>query len=251
MPAVISPVGGTRIEPTDGYTFVKGTTAIFKAVFMNEGRATKVDTGTDPSARILQPKFLNGGQPSPIVIATLIGSLVSGQEYEYQFSWDIPSDTVPLDEYVIAYDGTLGSIDLNFGDEFFTVLGSPGQISLDLPSYATVNDVRMKKFNIDDYLPPSTRDDVTGRDRIIRYHLRDATIKLREELNLFKARGNSENFRLFCSYYAIWSILLAARGEDGSGVSDQNLIFWRKEWSRILAQEKRESVFQSIPCGRG
>jgi hypothetical protein len=56
---------------------------------------------------------------------------------------------------------------------------------------------------------------------------------------------------LFCVYYTVWTILLASRGEDGSSVSSENINFWRSEWERILAQEKREGVFQGIPVGRG
>lgn len=100
-------------------------------------------------------------------------------------------------------------------------------------------------------MPPSTRADVNARNNIIEDHLKDASNRLREELNMSKARGNSENYRLFCIYYAIYTILLAARGEDGSSVSDQNILFWRGEADRILAQEKRKSVMQGVPLGRG
>lgn len=252
MARVISSVAGTRTEPTDGYAFVRGTTATFKIIFTNEGRPTKVDTGTDPTAKILSPKFLQGsGSPVPEIIATLIGSLVPGQEFEYEFTWDIPAGQVPNDEYVITYQGELGSQEFNFGDEFFTVTAAAGMLGTKIPAYATVDDVRKKKFNIDTYLPEMFRKDLDTRNQLIEDHLQDATIRLREELNLSKARGMSENYRLFCVYYTVWSILLAARGEDGSSVSDANINFWRAEWERILAQEKREGVMQGIPFGRG
>ena len=57
MPAVISPIAGTRIEPTDGYKFIKGTTAVFKVTYQNNGNPTKLDTGTDPIAKIFKRKF--------------------------------------------------------------------------------------------------------------------------------------------------------------------------------------------------
>lgn len=250
MAAVVSPVAGTRIEPVDSYTFVRGTTATFKATFMNEGVPTTVDVATTPEALIMAPKFLSNGNPLPVIIATLPGSLVPGQTFEYEFIWSIPASTVPLDEYIISYQGIIGGLLRTFGDEYFTVSASGGTVGLRTPLYATVDDVRAKKFNIDSYLPESAKT-LVDRNLIIEKHLRDATTKLREELSLFKARSNSENYRLFSVYYTVWSILLASRGEDGSSVSSQNLAEWKGEWMRILSQEKREAVFQGLNLGRG
>lgn len=252
MPAVVSPTAGTRVEPIDGYVFVRGTTVKFKTILLSDGRPTTVDVGESPTAQILQPQHLDkSGSPVPVSVANLVGSLVSGQDFEYEFEWDMPSNMVPGDQWVISYSGKLGGSTLNFGDEFFTIIGTAGQVGIRSPSYATVDDVRMSKFNIDDYMPQAVRDDLTERNNIIEFHLRKGTTKLREELNLFKARGNSENYKLFTANYAIWSILLAARGEDGSSVSEQNINHWRREWEDILAQEKRESSMQSVGLGRG
>ena len=253
MAAVLSPVAGTRVEPIDSYQFIRGTTATFKITFMNGDVPTKVDTSTIPKAYILEPMFLNkSGSPVPIILATLDGSLVPGQEFEYQFTWDIPANMTPLDEYVVMYDATIGSTFQNYGDEYFTITSGPAQVKIKTPAYATVSDVRMMKFNIDDYLPPSTRQSVTARDNIIEYHLRVATTKLREELALFQQRINSENYKLFCVYHAIYTILLSSRGEDGSSVSDQNLQFWKSEWGKVLDQEKRQGAnLQGVPLGRG
>lgn len=251
MAAVISPTAGTRVEPMDGYKFVRGTKAVFKTVFLSDNLPTKVDNGTFPRASILEPMFLNKGTPVPNTIAIIEGSLVPGQEFEYKFEWDIPESFQPLDEYIISYSAYLGGVLYNFGDEYFTILGHAGQIGMKISSYATVADVRMMKFNIDAFLPESVSKDLTARNNIIEFHLRNASVKLREELGLFRQKGNTDNFRLFCIYHTIYSILLAARGEDGSSVSDQNLSFWKNEWQAILAQEKRQSVFQGIPLGRG
>lgn len=252
MSSVISPTAGTRVDPIDSLTFVRGTTATFKATFISNGKPTKVDTGTKPIARILQPRFLDGGlTPSPTVLAEIEGDLVSGQEFEYKFDWDIPATITPLDNYVVTYSGQVASISYAFGDEYFAIEAGVGQVGLKEVGYATVSDIREKKFNIDQYLPRAIRDDLQKRDDLIQKHINDATIKLREELNLFKSRGNTVNNRLFVIYYSIWSILLASRGEDGSSVSESNLNFWREEWEDILAQEKRESSMQSIPIGRG
>lgn len=252
MAAVISPIAGTRIEPIDTYQFIRGTSVSFKATFLNNGAPTKVDVATVPVASVLEPMFLNkSGSPTPQVLATLNGALVPGQEFEYEFIWSVPANLVPLDEYVISYSGIVGGSTYYFGDEFFTIVSGVGSIGMKTASYATVSDIRMQKFNIDDYMPEVTRKDVTARNNIIEFHLRNATTKLREELNLHRSRSNTENYKLFCIYYTIWSILLASRGEDGSSVSDQNLSFWRTEWTKILDQEKRRSVAQGIPLGRG
>lgn len=252
MASVISPISGTRTEPIDAYVFTRGTTATFKMIFNSDDAPVTADTGTDPIGRILVPTYLNDtNQSTPQIIATLTGTLVAGQQYEYEFTWDIPVSSTPLDEYVISYDMFLGGMLLNFGDEFFTITASPNQIGLRARFYATVDDVRKTKFNIDDYLPKVFAKDVQKRNDLIEYHLKNGTQKLREELNLHKSRSMSENYRLFTVYYTVYMILLSSRGEDGSSVSDQNLIFWRNEYEKILAQEKRESVIQSLPLGRG
>lgn len=252
MSRVISSVAGTRTEPKDSYVFVRGTTVRFKTIFTSDGRPTQVDTLTIPEAKILQPAFLNtGNTPVPTVMATIQGSLTPGQDFEYEFIWDLPLGTVPLDNYIVSYQGILGAQSFNFGDEFFTVVPAAGMIGTLTSTYATVDDVRKKKFNIDTYLPEAYRKDIDTRNALIEDHIRDASHRLREELNLNQARGNTANNRLFCVYYTVWSLLLASRGEDGSSVSDQNLLFWRNEWERILAVEKRRGIFQGLPIGRG
>lgn len=252
MSRVISSVAGTRTEPKDSYVFVKGTTATFKIIFTNDGRPTQVDTLTIPEMKVLQPAFLNSGNtPVPEVYATIQGTLVPGQDFEYQFVWNIPDTMVPLDNYIASYQGILGGQSFNFGDEFFTIVPSVGMVGTVSPMYATVDDVRKKKFNIDTYLPEAFRKDLDSRNMLIEDHLRDAADRLREELNLHQIRGNTTNYRLFCVYYSVWTIMLAARGEDGSAVSDQNLLFWRNEWERILQVEKRRGQMQGIPFGRG
>lgn len=251
MAKVISSTDGTRTEPLDSYKFLRGTTATFKATFYNDGVPTKVNTSTVPVARILRPAFLNNSGAGPEIIATINGTLVSGQEFEYMFEWDIPATIEPINNYIIRYDAQIGAFNNTFGDEFFEIVPELGQVSIKNAGYCTVSDVRKKKFNIDDYLPKIYAKDLNARNDLIQSFIDDATVKLREELALFKQRGHSENYRLFCIYYTVWSILLASRGEDGSAVSDRNLNFWQREWQRILAQEKRESSMQGIPLGRG
>lgn len=252
MARVISSVAGTRSEPKDGYSFIRGSTNFFKIIFTNEGRPTQVDTATVPVARIYRPPFLSASSsPVPELVASIDGVLTPGQEFEYRFEWAIPANLAPSDEYIVSYIGQVAGQTVNVGDEYFSVSSTTGMVGTKTPSYATVDDVRKKKFNIDDYLPEVFKKDLDSRSKLIEDHLNDAAVRLREELALHKQRGFSENYRLFCIYYTVWSILLASRGEDGSSVSDQNINFWRSEWERILSQEKRQSVFQGIPVGRG
>lgn len=253
MASVVSSVAGTRSEPTDSYKFVRGTAATFKTTFTSNGTPITVDIATSPTALILEPLFLNKtGSATPVILTTITGTLVPGQEFEYQFVWNIPANLTPTDEYVISYNGMLGGSSFNFGDEFFAVIPSAGLIGMKQMAYATVSDVRMTKFNIDEFLPEVTRKDLIARNNLIEFHLHNATTKLREEMALHRARGNSENYRLFCVYYTIWSILLAARGEDGSSVSDSNLQTWKAEAMKILELEKRKGAnSQGIALGRG
>jgi hypothetical protein len=252
MSAVVSPVTGTRIEPVDSYVFIRGTTATFKCTFLSDGLPSTVDVGSIPSAYIMYPRFLStADSPIPQIVATLQGTLVAGQQFEYQFQWDIPVSQDPLDEYIISYSFQIGGIIQNVGDEYFTITATGGMLNIAFPTYATVDDVRQKKFNIDDYLPKIYAQNLAARNQLIQQHLRDATNRLREELTLNQQRGMTENYRLFCIYYTVWSLLLAARGEDGSSVSDSNLMYWRHEWERILSESKRKGGFQGIPVGRG
>lgn len=253
MSGVVSPTAGTRTEPRDGYQFVRGTTATFKIIFTNNGRPSTVDTGTYPQIKILKPVFLTPNTSGiPVVVDTINGTLVPNQDFEYQFSWDIPLNTTPSDEYIVSYYGTLGNIYRNYGDEFFTISDSAGSLDIQTPYYATTDDIRMMKFNIDSYLPEVYKQSLTDRNKLITFHISNASNKLREELALFGQKMNTPNFKLYTTYQAIYTILLASRGEDGSSVSDQNLIFWRTEAERVLAQCKRKlALGQGLPLGRG
>jgi hypothetical protein len=258
MPVFVSPTSGTRTEPTDSLIFTRGTIATFKTTFTNNGIPTVVDTGTEPLMRIRQPRFIqNIGTPFTAsngdnnVIFQTTGALVANQQFEYEFQWNIPSNIVPSDEYAAVYVARIGGILLEYGSELFTIASGPGVVNTKPHFYATVDDIRAHKFNIDDYLPKAIAKDLNARNQLIQTHIRFATEKLQEELNLTQSRSNSYAYRIFTVMYSIYSILLASRGEDGSSVSDQNLNFYRSEWKAILEQEKREGVLQGLPLGRG
>ena len=253
MAIFVSPTAGTRIEPTDSYIFQRGTTVTLKVTFASNGSPSVVDNTTVPKVTIFQPAFIENTSTSTItnVVETVNGSLVVGQLFEYEFIWDIPGNLVPSDQYAAAYSATIGGMFLEYGSELFTVSAGPGQVNVMNRYYATVDDVRAKKFNIDDYLPKVLAKDITARNNLIQSHLRDGTEKLQEELNLHQSRGFSVNYRLFVVYYTIWSVLLASRGDDGSSVSDSNLAYWKSEWAHLLAHMKRQGSAQAIPLGRG
>lgn len=248
--ASISPVTGTRTTPIDNYTFIRGGTATFHIIMTSNGNPTTVDTLTTPTLQILQPVFMQGGN-NPQIIATISGALTSGQNFEYEFNWNVPVDIQPLDEYIAVYSGIIGGIGYTFADEFFRITAGSGQVGVNIPSYATLNDLRMMKWGIDDYSPDALKNDLNARNQLFEYHLKNATTKLKEELSLHRSRLNTENYKLFTVYYAIYTILLASRGENGSSVSDQNLQFYKGEANKILEQEKRRSLFQGISLGRG
>ena len=251
MASVVSSVAGLRTAPLDSYIFLSGTDVTFQCTFTQDGKPTTVDTLTQPVATILEPMFLNkSGSANPVVLATILGTLTPGQQFEYSFTWSIPADIFPNNEYIVSYSAVIGGFNVFCGDEFFSITSALGQVGLKTVSYATVTDVRMQKMNIDSYLPDTIAKDVDARNAVIDYHLKNASNRLREELNLHRARGNTENYRLFCVFYSIYTILLGARGEDGSSISDQNILYWRTEADRILAQEKRRSIWQGIPAAR-
>lgn len=256
MALFVSPTAGTRNTPKDSYIFTRGTTASIKATFTSDGSPTKVDNATSPVLRIRQPGFIDNvvaGVPVGIdnVITTIQGTLTAGQEYEYEFIWNIPAGLIPSSEYVLTYEAQIGGSYYEYGSELLTIRSTAGLVNMQFSGFCTVDDVRNHKFNIDDYLPKLLAKDLISRNRLIESHIRIGSEKLTEELNIFQSRGFSVNYKLFTIYYTIYSILLSSRGEDGSSVSDQNISFYKQEWTNILNQEKREGSMQSIGLGRG
>jgi len=242
---------GTRTEPKDSYRFLRGTTATFKRTATSGNNPIDVDAGTVMIAQILQPSFLNTAAPTQGIIANLMGIKVAGTVGEYQFNWVVPTNLPPDDLYVIQYKGFLSGVEYVFGDEFFTISVTPETIGTLENGYCTVQDVRLMKNNIDSYFPQSIASDIGKRNEIIQFHIRNATDKLREELNLAQARGFSANYRLFTIYHTIWSLLNNAYGEDGSAVSIERLDHYEKLWQKILDKEIRKGIGQGIPYGRG
>jgi hypothetical protein len=242
-PRIPPSANGTRIVPKDAYIFVAGSTAIFQATFTDTDKPIQVDTGTSPMAGIYQ----NG-----MLIETVTGALVSGQSYEYQFSWSVPSDISTIGAtYSIAYTGFLGGAEYNWGSEYFRLQSGPANVKLKVQAYATVDEIRLDKFNIDSYLPETMSKDKAARDHLIQQQLVSASKWLNGQLNLRDFHSSyNDNFNKFVREYSIWSILGQSLGEEGSAVSDRSLRHWEDRWKATLKQIKMHSQLSNIPAGR-
>jgi len=242
-PRIPPSANGTRIEPKDSYIFVAGSTAIFKATFTDSDKPVQVDTGTQPMAGIYQ----NG-----CLVETVSGELVTGQSYEYQFSWSIPSDiNVSSSTFSITYTGYLGGVEYNWGGEFFRIQLGPSNVKLKVQAYATVDELRQDKFNIDSYLPESLSKDRAARDHLLHQQLVSASKWLNGQLNLRDFHyAYNDNFNQCVRYYAIWTILGQSLGEEGSAVSERSLRHWEDRWKHVLKQIKMHSQLSNIPTGR-
>jgi hypothetical protein len=242
-PRNVPSANGSRIEPKDSYIFVRNSTAIFKATFHDTDKPVQVDVATAPVAIIRR----NGFQ----VADPIQGELVPGQLYEYMFQWEVANTIDIAGVYTIEYRGILGGIEYVWGAEYFQVSPSPQNIKLKEPAYATVDQLRLDKFNIDSYLPKSLAQDKAARDEILHHYLITATKDLNGQLNLRDFHSSyNDNFNLYTRQYAIWLILRQAMGEEGSAVSDRSLTVWEQSWKKTLKQIKMHSQLSNIPVGR-
>lgn len=233
---------GSRITPKDSYVFIAGAMAEFQAMFTDTDKPIQVDSNTVPSAHI----YRNG-----ILFESVNGQLTDGQVYEYSFFWDIPSDLDTRAQFMVEYRGLLGGVDYVWGQEFFVVNRSPQNIKLKQPAYATVEQIRLIKPNIDSYLPIDLKNDKAGRDALLHNYLVESSKELNGQLNLRDFHSSyNDNFNLYVKYHAVWSILGSQMGEDGSAVSEKSLNFWEKRWGKVLKQIKMHSQLSNIPAGR-
>lgn len=188
---------------------------------------------------------------------------------QYRTTWTIPTDApdavggftlFPADQYVVSYKGNfqglLGASPdsfIEFASEMFTLSFLDGPIYGRFPPNATVEDLRKSFFEIDAYLPEalSSKEDVEARNEILQFHLQMASDKLNEELNLLQIRANSADRREYVVTRAAYTILMGARGQNSSSISDKMLEFWENRAEYVLAQLKREGVAQGYPLGRG
>jgi len=233
---------GSRVEPKDSYKFVIGNTAVFKMTFFDTDSPIKADTGTKPVAEISQ----NGN-----IICNIEGILGVNQSHEYVFEWLVPTYIAPSGVYTVAYKIRYGGSIFVAGSEFFKLKTHATNIKIKPQAYATVDELRQDKFNIDAYLPPDLKQDKIARDSLLQQQLVTSSKWLNGQLNLrdFHSVYN-DNFNLFTRYYTVWSILGQSLGESGSAISDKTLKFWETKWKEVLKQIKMHSQLSNIPVGR-
>lgn len=242
-PRNVPSANGSRIEPKDSYQFVRNSTAHFKATFHDNDKPIQVDAGYAPTA-IIRRNGMQFADP-------LVGELAPGQLYEYLFTWEIPTNTDSLSTWTIEYRGVLGGVEYVWGFEYFRISAAPQNIKLKEPAYATVDQLRLDKFNIDSYLPKHLANDKQARDEILQHYLTTASKELNGKLALRDFHSSyNDNFNLYTRQYAIWTILGQAQGEDGSAVSDRSLKHWEDRWKATLKQIKMHSQLSNIPAGR-
>lgn len=251
-----------RTDPKDSIKAVIGGSITFEVEVMIGGRRQDPKSNT-VLAELYMPSYL-----SPNGKFTLMETLTMTRvgKARYRATWTVPQTIPnlsltlrPSDEYVVSYKANfLGLVDaapssyLEFDSEYFTLDTLDGPVYGNYPAYATVEDLRQTFFQIDAYLPEDIEKiDVEGRNKVLQYHLSRASDKLREELNYHQVRGNSSDRREYVASRAIYTILLGARGQNGSAVAKEFLDEWREKAEKILQQLKREGVAQGIPLGRG
>jgi len=255
-----------RTAPKDDLSGVIGGSITFEVEVIMAGKRQ------DPKdnyvvADIYQPSYVSKtGVVSQIdqIVMTRVG------QGKYRGTWNcLPTITngfgqfqiYACDEYFVSYRGnfygllnaTVDSL-VEFDSELFSIRAIEGQIMGRFPAYATIEDLRLTFFNIDSYLPESIdKTNLDARNRFLQYHLERASDKLREELNFHQLHSNSSDRREYVATRAIYTIMMASRGQNGSAVATEMLKEWKDRFEDILAQLKRENISSSnsIPIGRG
>jgi hypothetical protein len=187
---------------------------------------------------------------------------------QYRATWVIPTHVseayggfqiYPSDDYIVSYKANFRGIITSapssmqeFASEFFTIVSFDAPVFGRFPAYATIEDLRLTFFEIDAYLPEAIkRTDVESRNAILQFHLERASDKLREELNMHQVRSNSADRQEYVTARAIYTLFMAARGQNSASISNELLTMWKERAEYILAQLKREGVAQGMPLGRG
>jgi len=253
-----------RKAPKDSLTGIIGGSITFEVEVIVGGRRQ------DPKDNVVNAEIFIPSYLAPDGQFRVVESIVMARvgPARYRATWAVPTNisnpfgnftVYPADDYVVSYKanfiGLVGSAPdsfIEFASEMFTLVASDGPIFGRFPSYASVEDLRQTLFEIDAYLPESIpKTDLNGRNKVLQYHIERASDKLREELNYHQLRGNSSDRQEYVSVRSIYTLLMAARGQNSSAVSDKFLEQWEKRAIYILAQLKREGVAQGIPLGRG
>lgn len=254
-------VDDKRVTPKDSLRGVIGGAMTFEVEVIMSGRRQ------DPKDNVVIGQIFMASNLAPGGVLKKIAQLNMTRVglARYQATWNIPTMTqdgttvYPSDDYLISYQGNfVGLVDSSpddyqeFANEYFGIDTIAGPIYGRFPAYATLDDLRMTFFEIDAYLPESVdKIDVEGRNKVLQYHLETASNKLNEELNLHQVRSNSMDRREYVAARSIYTLLLAARGQNSSAISDGFVEHWRNRAVYILDQLKREGAAQGVPLGRG
>lgn len=253
-------VDDRRLTPKDQLKGIVGGTIVFEVEVIMGGRRQD-PVGNVVYADVFIPASLAQGGHFTLLDTITFSRIGLAR---YKANWTVPGTfqgqaLIPNDNYVISYKanffGLINAAPNNyteFDSEYFAIDRLDGPIMGRFPAYATIDDLRMNFFQIDAYLPEGVnKTDTEARNKVLQYHLERASEKLNGELNLHQIRGNSSERREYVAIRAIYTIMLASRGQTGSAVSDGMLEHWRNRANKILEQFKREGVAQGVPLGRG
>lgn len=253
-----------RDTPQDSLLGTIGGSVTFEVTVILGGRRQ------DPKSNIVYAEVYMPSYLAPNGVMTQLVSIpmVRTGLAQYRVTWTIPTSVqvgatsvtiYPSDDYIISYKGNFCGIISTapdsyqeFASEFFTITAFDGPVFGRFPAYATIDDLRKTFFEIDAYLPEVFgQTDTESRNTILQYHLETASDKLREELNMHQIRGMSSDRKEYVCARAVYTIFMAARGQNASAISNELLAMWRDRAEYILAQLKREGIAQGIPFGRG
>jgi len=251
-----------RLTPKDSLRGIIGGSVTFEVEVILGGRRQ------DPKDNVVYADVFIPSQLAPNGQFMLLASLQMARVgmARYQTTWNIPASIpslgvaiIPSDDYVVSYKANfIGLVNaapnsyIQFDSEYFSINLLDGPVHGRFSAYATIDDLRMTFFEVDAYLPEAIKKtDVEARNKVLQYHLETASDKLNEELNIHQVRSNSSDRKEYVTARSVYTLLLAARGQNSSAVSDEFVKQWKERAEYILAQLKREGVAQGIPLGRG
>lgn len=258
-------IDDARNIPKDNLKGVIGGSVTFEVTVMIGGRRQD-PIGNAVTAQLFAPSYLApNGQLTEIANLQMTRVGLG----RYTVTWTIPENApasvggfalFPSDQYLVSYKANFQGLvspspatnSTEFDSELFELTRLDGPVHGQFPPDATVEDLRMTFFEIDAYLPESIpKSDVEGRNKVLMFHLKRASDKLREELSLHQIRAHSQDRNEYVCARSVYTIIQAARGENASALSDKLVDQWDDRAEKILAQLKREGVAQGIPMGRG
>ncbi len=243
----------TRTTPKDRLWGLIGSTMEF------EIEVTVANEVVDPVDNVVycyptSSPAITGGSYETLETITMI-RVSKGR---YKGSWTVDSSLSPGDEYTAIYKANFHGLYesatsnlVEFASEYFQLRNVPDTISGKMGKYTTVDELRKAFQNIDSFITDEHSTDINARNEFIYWHIGEAADILDEQLAMHQLRGNSADRKEFVRCYAIMSIIMSSKGQDGSATDDKNLDRWEKRFQRVADQMHAEGDFQGIPMGRG